>query len=148
MHSRKKGQSGSTKPVVKGKTSWLGYKPKEVEKLVLKLAKSDNTTSQIGIILRDTYGIPDVKAVTKKKITQILVENKLKPKLPEDFTALIKKHIQLMKHLESNKQDQTGKRGLLLTESKIKRLTKYYKKTGVLPKDWRYDKSKAKLLVG
>ena len=35
-----------------------------------------------------------------------------------------------------------------LTESKINRLVKYYKKTGKLSKTWVYDKDKAKLLVG
>jgi small subunit ribosomal protein S15 len=147
MHSGKKGKAGSTKPVKKAKPSWLGYKPKEVEQLVLKIAKGDKTSSQIGITLRDTYGIPDVKTITKKTITKIMADNKISPKLPEDFTALILKHIALMKHLESNKQDQSARRGLLLTESKIKRLMKYYKKKGVLAKDWTYDRTKAKLLV-
>ena len=53
----------------------------------------------------------------------------------------------LRKHLEKNKKDYSSKRGLELTESKIRRLVKYYKKRKVLPEDWKYDPEKAKLLV-
>ena len=38
--------------------------------------------------------------------------------------------------------------GLLLTESKIHRLVKYYKNTGRLPPEWKFDQSKAKLVIG
>jgi len=147
MHSRKKGKSGSIRPVRKTKPSWVSYKPKEVEQLVVKLAKSEKSPSQIGITLRDIYGIPSVKSVTKKSILKILTENKLAPKLPENLTALIKKHVKLMKHYENNKHDKTSRRGMQLTESKIKRLIKHYKHTKKLPQNWIYEKGKAKLLI-
>jgi small subunit ribosomal protein S15 len=60
---------------------------------------------------------------------------------------LIKRQIDILKHFESNKQDKTAKRGLQLTESKINRLIRYYKKSKRLPADWKYDKNKARLLV-
>jgi len=148
MHSRKKGKSGSTRPSERKKQTWVKYNAKEVESLVTKLAKQEKTASEIGLILRDSYGIPDVKVITDKKITQILEENKLNSNIPEDLLNLIKKHINLTSHRESNKQDKTANRGLQLTESKINRLVKYYKNTGKLPKDWKFDRSKAKLLVG
>jgi small subunit ribosomal protein S15 len=148
MHSRKKGKSGSIKPVVKTKSSWLKYDAKEIEQLVVKLAKEGNSASKIGLILRDSYGIPDIKAITNKKITKILQENNLTPEFPEEFKALIKKELKIIKHLETNKKDMPSKRGLQLTESKIKRLMKYYKKTGKLPKEWKYDREKIKLLIG
>lgn len=147
VYSRKHGKSGSTKPVVKTKPSWLTYKPKEVESLVMKLAKSGSSSAKIGLVLRDTYGIPNVKDVTGKKIVQILKENKSAPKLPEDLSALILKFISVAKHHEMNRHDQTAKRGMNITESKIKRLAKYYKAQGVLPREWVFDKAKAKLLV-
>lgn len=147
MYSGKHGKSSSTKPVKKTKPVWLSYKPKEVETLVVKLAKAGNSPAMIGLILRDTYGIPDVKTVTKKKITQILKENKLESKLPSDLADLIKRFIAVQKHMEINKKDYTGKRGLQLVESKIKRLVKYYKSKGVLPQEWRFDKNRAKMLV-
>ena len=84
MHSRKKGVSGSTIPVKKVPT-WAPFKGKEVEKLILKYSKAGKTSSEIGIILRDSYGIHSVKALTEKKITQILEENGMKKNLPEDL---------------------------------------------------------------
>ena len=64
------------------------------------------------------------------------------------ISNLIKRQIQILAHLEKNHKDQTARRGLRLTESKIDRLIRYYKKTNKLSKDWKYDKTKAKLLVG
>lgn len=148
MYSRRKGKSGSTKPTDKKKKTWMKYDAKEAESLVLKLSKTGLTKSQIGLALRDSYGIPDIKIITKKSISKILEKNKLEAELPEDLNALIKKDIQLIKHFESNKQDMPAKRGIRLTESKINRLVKYYKKKGRLPKDWVFDKDKARLLVG
>lgn len=148
LYSRKKGKSGSTKPLIKKKLPWVKYKAEEINSLIIKLGKQELKPSQIGLILRDSYGIPDVKFLTNKKITQILKENKIVYDIPEDLVALIKKQIQIIKHFEKNKQDQTAKRGLQLTESKINRLIKYYKKSGKLAKDWKYDKHKARLLVG
>lgn len=147
MYSRKKGKSGSTKPLKKTKPAWVRYGSKEVEQLVVKLAKQEVKPSQIGIILRDSYGIPDIKTITKKSITKILEENKVLPHMPEDLTSLIKKQIKITKHLEKNHKDMPSKRGLQLTESKIRRLVKYYKKTGKLPKAWVYDRNKADLLL-
>ena len=147
MYSRKKGKSSSKKPLVKTKQSWLRYRPKETEMLVVKMAKEGKTASMIGLVLRDSYGIPDVKTITEKSITQILKEKKLAPKIPEDLMALIKKSIAIRKHREENKQDMTSLRGLQLTESKIKRLVKYYKKTKKLPVDWKYDRRKVSLFV-
>ncbi len=147
MYSRKRGKAGSTKPVNKDKPTWVSYKPAEIEALIVKLAKQDMTSSKIGLVLRDSYGIPDVKLVTGKKIVQVLKEKDLARKLPEDITFLIHKHIREMKHFEENKHDMVAKRGLGLTEAKVRRLAKYYKNKGVLPADWKYDKTRAKLLV-
>ena len=145
MYSRKKGKSSSKQPLEKTKQSWLTHNAKEVELLVVKLAKEGNPSSMIGLVLRDSYGIPDVKVITGKSITQILVEKKLSSKIPEDLMALIKKSIRLRKHREENKQDMTSLRGLQLTESKIKRLVKYYKNIKKIPVDWKYDVKSIKL---
>lgn len=147
MHSRDKGKSRSTKPSKKVAPSWIKYKAKEVELLVVKYAKEGKSPSQIGIFLRDAYGIPDVKLVTKRSIGQILKEKKLLKEIPEDLMALIRKAVLIRKHLTENKKDMPAKRGLQLTESKIMRLTKFYKKTGKLPMTWKYDPARIKLLV-
>ena len=147
LYSRKKGKAGSTKPANKSKPVWLRYGESEVEQLIIKLAKQDYTKSHIGLILRDTYGIPSVGNILNKRMGKFLEENKLNSKLPEDLLALIKKEIDLMKHLEENKKDMSAKRGLILTESKINRLVNYYKNKGILGKDWKYNRDKAKLLI-
>ena len=147
MHSGAKGVSGSKKPAGRTGHSWLSYKPKEVEMLVVKLAKEGKVPSQIGIALRDAYGIPDVKLLLKKSITAVLKEKKLLKELPEDLMALIKKDVALHKHNDVNKRDMTSKRGIQLTESKIKRLVKYYKKSGKVSEDWKYDPKKAGMFV-
>ena len=147
MYSGKKGKSGSKKPLKKSKKVWLRYSDKEVEQLIVKLVKQGHTQSKIGVILRDTYGVPDVRRVLNKKIGKVLEENKLRPQLPEDLIALIKKELNVMKHMEGNKKDMPAKRGIQLTESKINRLVKYYKKKGIIDKSWVYDRDKAKLLV-
>ncbi len=147
MHSRAKGKSRSTKPSKKGVPAWVQYKPKEVELLAIKYSKEGKTPSQIGVYLRDEYGIPDIKLITGKPITKILEEKKAGPDIPEDLSALIRKAVLIKKHLEAKKQDLTAKRGLQLTESKIRRLAKYYKNSGKLPKDWKYDPEKIKLYV-
>ena len=147
MHSRKKGKSGSVKPLKKV-PSWTPYKKeKEVEKLVLKYGKAGQSTSEIGMTLRDGYGIPCVKTSTKKSVSQILKENNLLKDIPEDLSNLIKKLVAIKQHLEKNKQDQTAKRGLLLANSKIRRLTKYYKKAKKIPADWQLDMSRLKMYL-
>lgn len=147
MYSRKKGKSGSKRPVKREKKSWGRYSDKEVEQLTIKLSKQGLSTSQIGIALRDTYGIHDVKAITKKTISKILKENNLLMKVPEDLSNLIKKTIKLMRHVDVHKKDFSVKRGLLITESKIRKLAKYYKRKNRLPQDWAYDRAKAKMLI-
>lgn len=146
-YSGAKGKAGSKKPIKKVVPSWNRYGAKEVEMLILKLHKEGQSPSQIGLHLRDVYGIPDVKILCNKSITTILSEKKVLGPLPEDLQSLIKKLIMIKKHLEENKLDEVAKRGLKITESKVQRLAKYYKRTEKLPQDWNYDVSKAKLYV-
>ncbi len=138
MHSRRRGISGSKKPLLEPNPSWLQYKQDEIETLIVKLAKTGISQSQIGLTLRDTYGIPDVEKITGKKLGKILQEKELQPELPEDLHSLTKRAAQIKKHLETNKKDMHSKMGLQRTESKIFRLIKYYKNTGRLPRDWKY----------
>ena len=147
MYSRKKGKSGSTSPVSKSAPKWVKYSPKEIELLIVKYAKEGKTPSQIGLYLRDEYGIPDVKLIIKKSITQVLEAKKLSKKLPEDLMALLRKVLAIQEHLEANHKDQPARRGLTLTESKILSLVRYYKKTGRIPKDWNYNPKQIKMYV-
>ena len=145
MHSRKKGRAGSKKPSTTAK--WVEYNDKEVERLVLKLHKDGLNTSFIGRVLRDQYGIPSVKNITKKTVVQILEENNLLPKIPEDLFNLLKRAVVLRDHLAKNKKDHTSKHGLELLESKIRRLVKYYVRKGRLAEGFKYEPERAKLLI-
>ena len=147
LHSRKKGKSGSTRPPRLEKPVWVERSAEEVETLVVKLARKGLSKSLIGIILRDSYGIPLVKVVTGKKISQIVKENEIEEPLPEDLTNLVKKALIIRKHLEENHKDLEAKKGLNRTESKIYRLLRYYKDTNILPMDFKYDPEKIRTLV-
>ncbi|MBD3388600.1 MAG: 30S ribosomal protein S15 [Candidatus Altiarchaeales archaeon] len=147
MHARKKGRSKSKKPESMGVPEWVGYTKDEVEEIIVKLSKDGHSPSKIGLILRDQYGIPDVRPLLGSKLTKVLAKNGIAPRLPEDLQSLINKAVALRVHVEKHSHDKHNKRGLHLVESKIRRLTKYYKKSGKLPEDWRYDPEKARLLV-
>lgn len=129
------------------KADWVNYKPADVEKIIEKLAGEGKQASVIGTILRDVYGIPKVNLILKKPLKQILSEKGFAPKIPEDLRNLIKRALNVRKHLELNKHDVHSKRGLGLIESKIKKLVKYYKRKGLLPDNWIYTPEKTKLLV-
>jgi small subunit ribosomal protein S15 len=147
MHIKRKGVSRSKKPHRKEPHQWVGLSADEIEKKIVEFAKQDNSTSNIGIMLRDIYGVPDIKLSTGKRVLKILDENSAAPSLPEDFSNLVTKAIRLRKHLTNNHKDKHNKRALNLTESKIRRLGKYYRRTGVLPESWKYDPLTAERLI-
>jgi small subunit ribosomal protein S15 len=147
MYSRKRGKHGSKKPAKKTVPSWIRYKPKEAELLIAKLGKDGKAASQIGLLLRDTYGIPSVRSLCGKSVSLVLKDKKLNPAVPEDINALLKRYVAIKKHMESNTHDQTAKRGLNITESKIGKLAKYYKRTGAMPESWKFDAERSGFFV-
>lgn len=146
MYSRKKGKAGSSRTNV-GKANWVNEKKPSVERLVIKLKKEDMDSAKIGLVLRDSYGIPCVKDICGKTINAILKENDLKSDIPEDMYNLLKKVVLIKKHINANKHDKYAKRGLAMTESKIRRLVKYYKREKVLPIEWKYKQDKVGILI-
>lgn len=147
MYSRKKGKSRSHKPPIRVVPRWFEMKKEEVEKLVVDLAKKGYSSAMIGTILRDQYGVPDVKTVVGKSITQIMKENNLYPQYPEELLNLFRKAVNLHDHLVKNKKDKTSKKGMENLLSKIKRLVKYYKRRKILPKDFEFDIERARLII-
>jgi len=129
------------------KPEWLEMTDDEIVELIVKLHREGQSTSQIGIILRDQYGIPSTKSVLGKKITEILKDNGTEFEYPEDLLNLIKRAVNIREHLEENPKDLHSKRGLMKIESRIRRLVKYYTRNNVLPEGWRYDPTTAALLV-
>ncbi|MCH4814591.1 MAG: 30S ribosomal protein S15 [Saccharolobus sp.] len=144
---RAKGKSHSIRPARAGAPKWVRLTREEVEMLVEELAKRGYTPSMIGIILRDQYGIPLVRQIVGKKVTQILEERGLAPQIPEDLFNLIRKAVNIRRHINEYPRDKTAKKGLEEVESKIRRLARYYKSVGKLPQEWAYDPAKAELLV-
>ncbi len=114
--------------------------------MVIKLAKEGHPPSVIGTILRDQYAIPLVKPFIGKKITQLLRDAELTPLLPEDLGNLLKKAASLAAHLEKSKKDLHNKRVLQIVEAKIYKLSRYYKREGVLPPKWKYEARKATII--
>jgi small subunit ribosomal protein S15 len=139
MPKQEKGKSHSIRPVSKRAPSWCKYQPEEVEALVIKFAKEGNTASRIGTILRDQHSIPLVKPITGKTITKIMQEAQLAPTIPEDLASLIKKAESLGLHLEKNHKDLNNKRSMQIIEAKIYQLARYYRRTGKLPENWKYE---------
>jgi small subunit ribosomal protein S15 len=138
MPKQEKGISHQTRPVTKRPPSWCRYTAEEVEALIMKLAKEGHPPSKIGIILRDQHGVPLAKPISGKSIATILKERKLSSSLPEDLENLLRKAARLHVHYDRNKADLHNKRALQIVEAKIYKLSKYYKKEGVLPPDWKY----------
>ncbi|XP_039328187.1 small ribosomal subunit protein uS15-like [Saimiri boliviensis] len=129
--------------------TWLKLTSDDVKEQIYKLAKKGLTPSQIGMILRDSHGVTQVGFVTGNKILIILKSKRLAPDLPQDLYHLIKKAVAVavQKHLERNRKDKNAKFHLILIESWIYRLARYYKSKRVLPPNWKYESSTASVLV-
>jgi len=115
--------------------------------MITKFAKKGMTPSQIGVLLRDQHGVAQVRSVTGNKVLRILRGLGLAPELPEDLYHLIKKAVAMRKHLDANRKDKDGKFHLILVESRIHRLARYYKKSKKLPPNWKYESATASALV-
>jgi len=143
----RKGISKSSLPYRRKPAHWLKITTDEVVDMICKLAKKGLTPSQIGVILRDSNGIAQVKSVTGSKILRILRKSGLAPEIPEDLYMLIKKAVSVRKHLEKNRKDKDSKFRLILIESRIYRLARYYRKQRKLPANWKYESKHAAALV-
>ncbi|KZT60895.1 hypothetical protein CALCODRAFT_491827 [Calocera cornea HHB12733] len=147
MHAPGKGISSSALPYSRAPPSWSKTTPEEVCDQIFKLARKGLTPSQIGVQLRDSQGIPQVKTITGNKILRILKSNGLAPSIPEDLWHLVKKAVSVRKHLEVNRKDKDSKFRLILIESRIHRLARYYKTKQQLPPTFKYDAATASTLV-
>ena len=147
MYGSGKGISKSSIPYKKKPPRWLNVDANEVVKQNEVLAKKGYKPSQIGVILRDNFAIPQSRLITGAKILRILKKKGLAPQIPEDLYHLMKRAVSIRKHIEKNKRDKDSKYRLILVESKIHRLVRYYKLTKQIPSNWRYDYQTALALV-
>lgn len=137
----------SSKPVRDAAPTWVPLRAREVEQKIVELAKEGKQPAVIGLILRDSYGIPSVQELCGKKVVQIMNEAGLTTKLPQDLQNLVRRSIHLQEHLAANGRDLHNLRGLELMESRIRGLAKYYTGRGELPEGWNYTRAGARLLV-
>merc|ERR1712121_194834 len=147
MHNPGKGISQSALPYRRSVPTWLKLSSDDVIEQIVKLAKKGLMPSQIGVILRDSHGVAQVRHVTGNKILRVLKAKGLAPELPEDLYHLIRKAVAIRKHLERNRKDTDCKFRLILVESRIHRLARYYKSKAVLPPNWKYESATASALV-
>merc|ERR1712117_183685 len=126
---------------------WLKLTSDEVKDQIDKLAKKGLSPSQIGVILRDSHGVAQVRFITGNKILRIMKKKGRGTTLPEDLYSLIKKAVNIRKHLEKSRKDKDAKYRLILVESRIHRLARYYKRKKVLVPTWKYESSTASALV-
>jgi len=86
---------------------------KEIEKIVLDMAKKGMTSEKIGLELKSKHN-------TNTKIGKILKKNKVF--LDPDINNLEKKVEKLKKHIEENKHDYRTKRAFSIKNAKLKKL--------------------------
>lgn len=69
------------------------------------------------------------------------------PQIPEDLYCLIKRAVNIRNHLTKYRKDTDAKYRLILVESRIHRLGRYYKRHQRLPNKWRYNAKTASAMV-
>src|SRR3972149_4579151 len=116
MHARRKGRSGSRRPLGAKNPDWVPLEPDEVEETVTRLAGQGKASAEIGLVLRDQYAVPNVRLATGKSVTQILHAQGVKSELPDDLNDLMRRAGTLQAHLKLNAKDLSNRRGLQLLE--------------------------------
>lgn len=147
VHARRRGTSRSRPPTREEAPDWQPIQKDEIVKIVTDLAREGKTGAYIGLVLRDQYGVPNVKLATGKSMSEILTDAGVASALPEDLQNLMKRVVQLQSHLALHSRDIHNARGLALIEARIRRISRYYRETGRLPADWKYSPQTAQLAV-
>ena len=147
MCLNRKGRARSSLPYVRTAPVWIKQTPEELTDTICQYSKKGMTPSAIGVRLRDQHGIPQVFQVCGKRILKILKEKGLAPEIPEDLYFLIKTAVSIRKHMRTNRKDKNAKYRLILIESRIHRISRYYKRCKKLPPTWKYNWRTAPTLV-
>lgn len=147
IHSRRKGRAGSHRPFPLTKPEWVTVTSEEMIAQAVQLSKGGRSPAQVGQVLRDSYGVPSARAVTGKRLGALLAAQGLRPEIPEDLEAMLKRVVHLQRHLAAHPSDLANRRGLTLLESRIRRLARYYRQRRRIPESWRYSAAGAALQV-
>ena len=147
IHSGHKGRAGSHRPYPLTKPEWVTVSKEELVTQAVQLSKTGISAAQVGMNLRDSFGVPSARAVTGKRLGSLLKEAGVSPEIPDDLQALLKRVVHLQRHLETHPKDLSNRRGLNLMESRIRRLARYYRQRKRIPETWRYTATTAALQV-
>jgi small subunit ribosomal protein S15 len=110
---------------IKEKPVWLKYTEDEVKAIILKLANKGNTAEKIGLILRDQYGIPNVK-LYNLRIKKVLGDKYKDP----NVINLRKKVENIEEHNKQFKHDEKANRSLNISKAFLKKRESYLAKKG------------------
>jgi len=127
--AKKKAETKTEAPTKKLNTA-------ELEKEIVSMANKNIPSAKIGLALKKEYGIPKAK-YSLGKINKILAKNKI-VRFPEELQNLLDKATKLKQHTAKNHKDQVSKRGLQITEARIRKLAAYFKRSKVLDSTWEY----------
>lgn len=137
MHCSSKGKSSTMKPFTTTIPTYMLESVPEIKKIIIHLANRGNPAAQIGAVLRDQYGIGNVKDVIGTNLLDFMRKNNCAPAVPEDLTALVDKANGIRLHLSQFKKDNDAKYRLGLINSRLHRLVRYYKEKSILPGSWK-----------
>jgi len=104
------------------KPVWVKMKEPELKEIIKKLAEK-NSPSQIGMILRDQYGVPTTR-IFGKKLKAYLKE--LGIERNEDLENAEKKVDRMKEHLKSNITDRKAKHKLQKAQSRLVIIRRYF----------------------
>ena len=122
-YSRKKGKSNSTRPVNIDNSEWTNKDAKLIKQTILDLAKDGKSASEIGMILRDQYGVTKTR-VFGKKLNAYLKE--VGVNVNPDLDNAEKKVEGLKEHLKENITDRHAKHKLQHAQSRLNITRKYF----------------------
>ncbi len=101
-----KGISSTVTPFKRRSPKWVSHTPKTIVDLIVTMAKKGMSPSQIGVAIRDKEAVPSIKLLTGQKIVRLLKKNGIiivdvgcAPEMPEDIYCLIKKAVNIRRHL-------------------------------------------------
>lgn len=106
------------------KPHWVKMNEKEMKDIIVKLAEK-HSPSQIGMVLRDQYGIPSPR-IFGKKLNDYLKEEGIE--VNEDLENAEKKVDKMKEHLKNNITDRKAKHKLQKAQSRLNVLRNYFKK--------------------
>ena len=106
------------------KPAWLKLSEEELKKIIVDLS-AKYQPAQIGLVLRDQYGVPTTK-VYGKKLSEYLKE--LGKYTNAELENAKKKFENIKEHMETNKQDKRTKHKLQKAQSHLNAMNKYYAK--------------------